>query len=283
MFSAIVNCAASGRIARTSPNRNALFACAVLLAWNSLPTGAAELATPLVRAHSHNDYLHERPLADALASGFWSVEADIWLTNGALLVAHDLEKTSPERTLRALYLEPLRSYMRTNRIVRGASPFTLLIDLKSAAEPAYAALREELRDYSGILTRFESSHIHTNAVMVVLSGNRPFEMLMAERVRFAALDGRLPDLTNNPPVALVPLVSDNWAKHFTWRGQGPMPGAERARLRLMVRQAHGQGRRIRFWGAPDHEGAWRELHREGVDLLNTDRLGEMEQFLRRLK
>ena len=34
----------------------------------------------------------------------------------------------------------------------------------------------------------------------------------AEPERFAALDGRLPDLDANPPVALVPLVSDTAAK-----------------------------------------------------------------------
>ncbi len=34
------------------------------------------------RAHSHNDYLHRRPLLDALALGFCSVEADIYLVDG---------------------------------------------------------------------------------------------------------------------------------------------------------------------------------------------------------
>ena len=56
--------------------------------------GQAPAERPLLRAHAHNDYLHSRPLADALAHGFWSIEADVWLTNGALLVAHDLDKTS---------------------------------------------------------------------------------------------------------------------------------------------------------------------------------------------
>jgi len=65
-------------------------------------------ATPLARAHAHNDYLHPRPLLDALDHGFTSVEADVWIVNGALLVAHDQRDVMPERTLRALYLEPLR-------------------------------------------------------------------------------------------------------------------------------------------------------------------------------
>src|SRR5712672_4165891 len=63
---------------------------------------------PLVRAHAHNDYEHQRPLFDALEHGFCSVEADIYLVDGKLLVAHDRSKVKPERTLEALYLDPLR-------------------------------------------------------------------------------------------------------------------------------------------------------------------------------
>src|SRR5437016_4155385 len=77
--------------------------------------------TPLIRAHAHNDYEHARPLLDALEHGFCSVEADIWLVDGKLLVAHDLDKVKPERTLQALYLDPLRERVRRNggRVYRG--------------------------------------------------------------------------------------------------------------------------------------------------------------------
>jgi hypothetical protein len=44
---------------------------------------------PLARAHAHNDFQHERPLFDALAHGFTSVEADVWLVNGELLIGHE--------------------------------------------------------------------------------------------------------------------------------------------------------------------------------------------------
>ena len=45
--------------------------------------------TPLANAHSHNDYEHDRPLLDALDHGFTSIEADIFLFEGQLLVTHD--------------------------------------------------------------------------------------------------------------------------------------------------------------------------------------------------
>ena len=59
---------------------------------------AQEPVVPLLRAHAHNDYEHERPLLDALDHGFASVEADVWLVDGQLLVAHDREDVDFART-----------------------------------------------------------------------------------------------------------------------------------------------------------------------------------------
>ncbi len=79
---------------------------AALLVANSLRADEPLLITG---AHAHNDYVHTHPLFDALTNGFCSVEADIYLTNGQLLVAHTLEKTQPGRTLQSLYLDPASS------------------------------------------------------------------------------------------------------------------------------------------------------------------------------
>src|SRR5688572_24752148 len=95
-----------------------MMACAaVLLAASPAkaeePQAAAEVR-PLVRGHSHNDYFRKRPLLDALDHGICSVEADIYLVDGALLLGHDLKDVKPERTLQALYLDPLRERARAN-------------------------------------------------------------------------------------------------------------------------------------------------------------------------
>src|SRR4051794_35634110 len=78
--------------------------------------GAADppAPTPLKNAHAHNDYEHPRPLFDALDQGFTSVEADIFLVNGQLLVGHTAVDLKPGRTLEALYLDPLRARVRAN-------------------------------------------------------------------------------------------------------------------------------------------------------------------------
>lgn len=237
---------------------------------------------PLPSAHAHNDYEHARPLLDALAQGFCSVEADIHLVAGKLLVAHDAAQTRPDRTLEALYLEPLRARTRQNggRVFRGGPPVTLLIDIKTEAEPTYTRLHAVLTDYADMLTRFEGEQVQTNAVTVIISGNRPRDLMARQPVRYAGYDGRLADLDAPVSPHFMPWVSDNWRAHFTWRGVGPLPEAERVKLEQVVARAHAQGRRLRFWGAPDVPAVWQALRDAGVDLINTDRLAELAEFLR---
>ena len=244
--------------------------------------GNAAYPLPLERAHAHNDYEHPRPLLDALAQGFCSVEADIFLVEGRLLVAHETSQTKPERTLETLYLDPLQERVRQHggRVYPGGPGFTLLIDLKTDGEVTYAALKPVLERYASILTEFTPTDIRTNAVTVILSGNRPLAVLAAESRRLAALDGRLTDLQSNLAVSLMPLVSDNGSAQFAWRGNGPLPSDQAERLRALVQTAHAQGRRIRFWGLPDQPAAWQALWDAGVDLINTDRLAELATFLR---
>jgi hypothetical protein len=96
--------------------------------------------------HAHNDYEHARPLLDALEQGFFSVEADIHLVDGKLLVAHDRAGVRPERTLEALYLEPLARRVKENggQVYPGGRGFVLLVDIKTEAESTYAALDKVL-------------------------------------------------------------------------------------------------------------------------------------------
>jgi hypothetical protein len=244
-------------------------------------------AAPLERAHAHNDYAHERPLLDALDAGFTSVEADVWLVDGELRVAHDLEDTRPGVTLQSLYLDPLaeRRSADGGSVYRGwDGSLQLLIDIKSDGPSTYAAIDEALRAHPQLMTRWTDGKIKERAVTAVISGNRPLAEMAAQRTRFAGYDGRLADLGSGRSAALMPLVSDNWTNHFTWTGAGPMPEAERERLRSIVATAHDSGYRVRFWATPDQPGdardaLWAELVAAGVDHINTDDLTGLRDFL----
>lgn len=246
---------------------------------------AAPPAQPLERAHAHNDYEHPRPLHDALAAGFTSVEADIWLVGG-VLVAHDPQDLRPGRSLEALYLDPLRERVRAqggtvHRGHRGA--FQLLVDVKTDPVATYVALDRVLQRYAPMLWSYDAAGTHQRAVQVVVSGNRAQPYMAQQPVRYAAVDGRFGDL-GTTGASLTPLISDNYGTQFAWRGQGAMPAAERRRLRSAVAQAHARGQRLRLWATPDTPGrarerVWAELVAAGVDHLNTDDLDGLRAWL----
>jgi glycerophosphoryl diester phosphodiesterase len=235
----------------------------------------------LIQAHSHNDYEQAQPLFDALKLGFCNIEADIHLIEGKLLVAHTLERTHPDKTLESLYLNPLRERSRQNggRVYRNGPTVTLLIDIKTDAEKTYAALRPVLYEYREVLTVFQSAKIITNAVTVVISGNRPRQTMASEAIRYAAFDGRIEDLDSLEPASFLTWISDNWQLHFTWRGVGPFPDREKEKLNQIVKKAHERGRKLRFWGTPDQPVVWRELLGSGVDIIITDDLALLQNFL----
>ncbi|HWY77090.1 MAG TPA: phosphatidylinositol-specific phospholipase C/glycerophosphodiester phosphodiesterase family protein [Verrucomicrobiae bacterium] len=236
---------------------------------------------PLINAHAHNDYEHTRPLFEALEQGFCSVEADINLIDGKLLVAHNPKEAVPSRTLQSLYLDPLRAQVKKNggHLYPGGPECTLLIDFKTDGKTTYEALRKVLKEYSDILSVFRDGKKQTKAITAVLTGGYPREVLAADRVRYAAGDGKLPDLDSNPPANLVVWISEDWKAHFKWDGTGTMAEYERKKLKQLAARAHEQGRRIRFWDAPDHAAFWKELRADGVDLINTDDLAGLAKFL----
>ncbi|MFC1605118.1 hypothetical protein ACFL5F_08845, partial [Planctomycetota bacterium] len=116
-----------------------VFVCSISLSLLSYGSHITDTnVIPLSRAHAHNDYEHDRPLYDALDQGFNSVEADIFLVDDDLHVAHNRRDITSERTLRRLYLDPLRERVKQNggRVYPNPGApgqFTLLIDIKTGA------------------------------------------------------------------------------------------------------------------------------------------------------
>lgn len=232
---------------------------------------------PTHAGHAHNDYWHERPLLDALERGFCSVEADVFLRGGDLLVGHAAHELRPERTLNAVYLDPiLRRLVAHGRVQHDRRPFTLLVDIKADGEEAYRVLAAQLEPLRRFLVGDDS---RPPALRVIVSGDRPIDALAADTRRLAGVDGRLEDLDRDDrPATLVPLVSDRWGKRFSWYGDGPMPDSERTKLRELVARAHARGQALRFWATPDAAAFWNELAAAGVDLIGCDDLDAFAKF-----
>jgi hypothetical protein len=152
-----------------------------------------------------------------------------------------------------------------------------LIDIKTDGEATYRALRPLLEKYADLLTHFAAGLVNERAITVVISGNRARDVIAAEAERLVGIDVRLDDLRSRSdlPSDLAPLVSDNWQMNFQWRGEGSMAPQEREYLQRLVRTAHDQGRKVRFWATPENEAVWDVLLDAQVDLIGTDELDRL--------
>lgn len=148
--------------------------------------------------HSHNDYWRPVPLFSAVKAGCVSVEADVWLIDDELYVAHTRSAVEPNRTLRSLYVDPLVHVLeKQNPITRfhlfkdrprqgvfNADPsqtLVLLIDFKTnGAEtlPYVMSHLSPLRD-RGYLTYWDGNEVVDGPVTVVATGNAPFNLMTA--------------------------------------------------------------------------------------------------------
>lgn len=267
--------------------RSVCFVAPVLLLAGVNPAATADdkkpvqVVVPLTNAHAHNDYEHKRPLFEALENGFCSVEADVFLVDGKLLVGHTRSSLRPERTLESLYLDPLRERAKANgdKVYRGGPTVFLLVDVKSKAKETCEALLKVLDGYEDLVSVTRDGRFERGAVTVVVSGNCDRQTITAPTVRRAGIDGRPSDLDSDAPVDQIPWISDSWQSRFRWRGDGPIPEEEKTRLRNLTAKAHKHGRLVRFWATPENAAVWKELRADGVDLLNTDRLADLRRFL----
>ncbi|HWZ35137.1 MAG TPA: phosphatidylinositol-specific phospholipase C/glycerophosphodiester phosphodiesterase family protein [Mucilaginibacter sp.] len=238
---------------------------------------------PLPNAFAHNDYSHKRPLYDALDNGYTNIEADIFLKDGNLVVAHINPFFKQHRTLEILYLKPLLDRINQNhgRIYLGYDrPVTLMIDTKTKAERTYAVLKTVLEKYRPILTHYENGKVYNKQITVVLSGNKPYKSVMAENHRLVFIDQDLRTAKRDTATTNVfAMASCKYSKLLHWDGNGDFPISERTLLLGYVAKCHKFGKRVRLWASPENLGVWHELLSCGVDMINTDKLVELKNFL----
>ncbi len=242
-------------------------------------------SAPLPNAFAHNDYSHKRPLHDALANGYTNVEADVFLMGKNLIVAHINPFFKSNRNLEKLYLQPLLEHIIDNdgQVYKNYDqPITLLIDIKTEANSTYAKLKVLLEKYRPILTSYDNGQITYGPVTIVLSGHKPSKVLAGEANRLAFIDEDLKKFGKvkyNALNNISTMASCKYSRLVKWNGYGSFPQKQRERLQKYVDIAHTRGEKVRLWASPENQTVWGELLNCGVDLINTNKLVALKQFL----
>jgi hypothetical protein len=231
---------------------------------------------PHPQAHAHNDYENQHPLKDALQNGFISVEADVHLKDGFLMVSHD-KPGLRARSLEELYLVPLIELLKKNAglVYRNyEEPFYLMIDSKTDSLSTYQAIREVLNKYPALLCQTSSC-----PVKIFLSGNRPIDFMLQDGYRGIAIDGRPDDLGKGYSVEIMPVISDEFKAWSIWKGKSRLRNEDMERVRALAKRVHAEGKKLRLWAIPDNPATWSALLNAGVDFINTDHLRKLNRFL----
>ena len=114
-----------------------------------------------IEVHSHNDYVQANPFWGAFNAGTPSIEADVYLVDGDLYVAHRKKELiiDPEHTLRSMYLEPLKKEWDKNggKPYADGGPLWLMVDMKRDQHASLSRL-VEIIETEGYLPMFLGVH-----------------------------------------------------------------------------------------------------------------------------
>ncbi len=231
--------------------------------------------------HSHNDYYQAQPLLDALNANMVSIEADVFYHKNNLLVGHDFQELTVERSLENLYLKSLFNIFRKNN--GNMRPIILMIDIKKNGEQCYNKLKEIIAPYHPMLSNYNSGVIKKGPVTIIISGSRPIKTIKQENIRYVFVDGRIKDLNNNTDTSLMPLISDSWFNHFEWDGTEAIKKDEYNKLKDIVAKCHKENKMIRFWGIPNKDNKteihfWNLFHNLKINLIGSDDPQKYHEF-----
>lgn len=253
-----------------------LAALTVSLTVRPTETKAQPARYTVANTHSHNDYEQSIPFWLAWQEQFGSIEADIWLRKGVVLVGHDTNEIKTGRTLEEYYVKPLQACVKQNNGYPYADTtrkLQMLIDVKEDSVNALAAL-------IALLDRYPALE-HTSAIRWVISGNRPAPEFYTRYPPFIAFDGILHARYTPEALSRIAMMSDDLHYYTRWDHQNGIPDTAGNTLRAAVRSSHELHLPVRFWDAPDFPAAWAQLKALRVDYINTDHIRELADWLRK--
>ena len=221
--------------------------------------------------HAHNDYQKPEPLTNALRHKVFSIEADIYLSDNRLLVAHDKKELSTANRLDSLYLLPIIELFHRNKgsISEDSSYLpVLMIDIKENGEAALAQLIKLVSQHRPIFDR----SVNAKAMQLVISGNRGASSTWTSYPSYIFFDGRPKETYDSVTLQRVAFISDSYSNYIN-----PHDSIT-SRIRQVVKKVHGLGKLFRLWGSPDNYESWKQQQQLGVDIINTDKVEECSNY-----
>ncbi|MBU2997319.1 alkaline phosphatase [Cellulophaga baltica] len=226
-----------------------------------------------VLIHSHNDYLQDVPFWTAYANGLNSIEADIFLVNDTLKIAHTKEEITANNNLEVLYLNPLKDALKNN--IGSIDQLQLLLDVKS----------EPISTLNKIISVVEKYPIitHNKNIKIVISGRRPESNSYKNYPDYIWFDHQDLDTKLSPENwKKVAMVSTSFNDFSVWGGKGRLTHDDYKRVDSIIKIGKKFKKPFRFWGTPDSKTAWRTFIDLGVDVINTDQPNKCSSYIGKL-
>ncbi|MDZ7933397.1 MAG: hypothetical protein U5M51_00105 [Emticicia sp.] len=222
--------------------------------------------------HSHNDYEQKQPFFTAYNLGFDSIEADLYLKDGELCVAHDQKDVSTERTLTKLYIEPLLAKIKENGgyPYPNKKPLHLLLDLKKQGKEIMQVLETQLKPH-----KKELRH-----VTISISGDMPKPEEFKNYDKMFSFDGRKSLTYSKKAFKRIYMVSASFADFGKyWVGKEQLPQEIAEKISIFVNEIHTKNKKIRLWGTPNTTLGFETLKALQVDVIGADDLPLLRNFI----
>jgi alkaline phosphatase len=224
---------------------------------------------------AHNDY--EKPVPFVTAYQFQAdfIEADIFLHEGDLLVAHTADELDKKKSLDDLYLKPLQAWVLKNNgsaFPQSDKMLTLMIDLKTEGVSTLNTLAKKLKDYPALIA--------FKTLSITISGNVPPPSQWKDFPEFIHFDGRPGISYTEDQLKRIRLISASFKSYSAWNGNDSLTNQDRIKIENIVREVHEKNKPIRFWAVPDFTAAWIKLIELKIDVINTDDVAGLCTFLK---
>ena len=223
---------------------------------------------------AHNDYAQAVPFHTAYDLKVGFIEADVFLIDSQILVAHHKHEIRPGKTLENLYLQPLLKKIRQNQGYVYSDPrrtLTLMIDLKTEGVSTLDAVVDVLENYPEV-TRCPTLYI-------MISGSVPDPEKWRNYPSYITFDGRPGIQYTRSQLKRIRMISTNFKEHVKWNGTGSLPEHALEKIKALMADAHAKKKLFRFWGTPDFENAWKELMGARIDVIVTDDVPALVDYL----